>query len=53
MDDVGVSSHHVMNYVECDLADDLTLPQWRHNRAAAVHHRRHLRLRLAFPRAHR
>ena len=25
---------HAMNYVECDLAAELTLPQWRHERAA-------------------
>lgn len=26
-------SDHVMNYVECDLGAELTLPQWRHPRA--------------------
>jgi hypothetical protein len=30
----------VMNYVECDLAVELTLPQWRRSRAAASPRRR-------------
>jgi len=37
---------HVMNYVECDLAAERTLPQWRHDRAAS-RSRRSLRRRLA------
>ena len=28
-------SGHVMNYVECDLSAELTLPQWRRARATA------------------
>jgi hypothetical protein len=31
----------VMNYVECSLATDLTLPQWRRARAEMTSHRRH------------
>jgi hypothetical protein len=38
----------VMNYVECDLAPDLSLPQWRRTRAAA---RRRPRLSLRGHRA--
>jgi hypothetical protein len=38
----------VMNYVECTLAADLTLPEWRRARAASNPHRRlGLRRRLA------
>jgi len=29
-----------MNYVECDLAVEVTLPQWRHDRAIYCHRRR-------------
>ncbi len=35
-----------MNYVECDLAEDLTLPQHRRDRAAARRRRRHVSLRF-------
>jgi hypothetical protein len=38
----------VMNYVECDLAAELTLPQWRRARADVSSRGRHsLRRRLA------
>ncbi len=30
----------IMNYIECDLAAELTLPQWRQARAAARARRR-------------
>jgi hypothetical protein len=41
-------ARNVMNYVECTLAADLTLPEWRRARAAATPRRRHgLRQRLA------
>ena len=36
----------VMNYVECDLAEDLTLPQRRRDRAAAQRRHRHFSRRL-------
>ena len=36
----------VMNYVECDLADDLTLPQRRRDRAVAQRRRRYVSLRF-------
>ncbi len=40
-------SDHVMNYVECDLADEVTLPHWR--RARATDSRRHsFRIRSVF-----
>ncbi len=42
----------VMNYLECDLTTELTLPQWRRDRAAASAHRRH-RLRTYLAPAHR
>jgi len=32
---------HVMNYVECDLAGELSLPQWRRARADASSRSRH------------
>ncbi len=39
-------AHHdpdrVMNYLQCDLSAELTLPQWRRARASA-HRRHHLR----------
>lgn len=39
---------HVMNYVECELAAELTLPQWRRTRtAASSRSRRSLRARVA------
>jgi hypothetical protein len=38
-----LSLEAVMNYVECDLAPDVSLPQWRRARAAA---RRRTRLSL-------
>jgi hypothetical protein len=39
---------HVMNYVECDLAAELTLPQWRRSRADTSSRSRHgLRRRFA------
>jgi hypothetical protein len=31
---------HSMNYVECDLAVEVTLPRWRHDRAIACRRRR-------------
>jgi hypothetical protein len=37
----------VMNYVECDLAAELTLPQRRRARASASTHSRGLRRRFA------
>jgi hypothetical protein len=43
---------HVMNYVECDLAADLTLAQRRHDRAVSAHTRRGLRPRFAPVRHH-
>ncbi len=33
-------SRHSMNYVECDLGAEVTLPQWRHDRAASCRRRR-------------
>jgi len=40
-------SDQVMNYVECDLGVELTLPQWRH--ARATESRRHsFRIRSVF-----
>jgi hypothetical protein len=43
----------VMNYVECDLAAELTLAQWRRDRAAASSRtRRSLRPRFAPVRRH-
>jgi len=44
-----VQTHErVMNYVECDLAAELTLPQWRQDRAATFSRsRRSLRRRFA------
>ena len=38
---------HVMNYIDCDLAAELTLPQWRRARAASSPSRRSLRRRFA------
>ena len=39
----------VMNYIECDLAADVTLPQWRRARAAASPRRRHILSTFAAP----
>jgi hypothetical protein len=32
----AVALDRIMNYIECDLAAEVTLPQWRHARAAAA-----------------
>lgn len=33
--------HHVMEYIECSLSADLTLPEWRRVRVAATAPRHH------------
>jgi hypothetical protein len=37
----AVALDRVMNYIECDLAAEVTLPQWRRTRAAASRRQRH------------
>jgi hypothetical protein len=44
----ALDARNVMNYVECSLAADLTLPEWRRTRAATTPRRRHgLRHRIS------